>query len=649
MSASVRKMSKSTLRTVGLVLFLLVLVAGFAMQDIQNVVSGGGLKSSTLVKVGSEEVSDRDVSNALQRRLTEVRQSNPAADYATLANDFDPLIDLMIQDAAVRAFAADQGMTLSKRLVDAEIAKIQATKGLDGKFSQTAYQQFLNQQKLTDADLRKLLSGGLLERLVLGPASANARVPIGMATPYASMLMEAREADVALVPTSQFLKDIPAPGAAQLATFYKANARRYTVAEQRVLNVARIGPAQVASVTATDQEIAAYYNANQAIYGGATRRVISQAVVPSKQAADAIVARARSGSFVAATAPAGLSAADISVGPQTREQFTALTSDRVAAAAFGAAAGTVVGPVQSDLGWHVVKIDAIQVDSGRSLASVRPQIAERLTADKRKGAVADLVAKVEDSIADGSSFAEAVKAAGLTATKSPLVFANGTARANPGFKFPADLAPALRAGFDLTQDDDPVVETLPANASGEPAGYALVAVDQIVSAAPEPLAAITDRVTADWKAAQARAKARVVATAVAAQVAKGADLKTALAAAGSALPPPRRTAIRRMQLAQMQGEVPPALNLMFALAQGGSRMIADPEGRGFVIVKVLKIIPGNAVLQPALVARTQAEFQEAVSGEYAEQMSRAIAADLGVKRNDEAIAAARKRIIGGGS
>ncbi|MCY7281569.1 MAG: peptidylprolyl isomerase, partial [Sphingomonas bacterium] len=160
---------------------------------------------------------------------------------------------------------------------------------------------------------------------------------------------------------------------------------------------------------------------------------------------------------------------------------------------------------------------------------------------------------------------------------------------------------------------------------------------------------IKPRVTADWKAAQARAKARIVATAVAAKVAKGTDLKAALASSGTTLPPPRRTAIRRMQLAQMQGQVPPALNLMFALAQGGSRMIADPEGRGFVIVKVIRIIPGNALLQPALVAQAQTEFQEAVSGEYAEQMSRAIELDLGIKRNEKAIAAARNRIIGGGN
>ena len=643
MASFVSRLSKSKVGTIILALFLVILLAGFAMQDIANVMNGGswGMNQGTLVKVGSEEVTDRDVGNALQRRLTSVRETNPAADYASIAKDFDPLMDLLVQDAAIRAFATDQGMTLSKRLIDAEIANIPATKGLDGKFSQTAYQALLVQQKLTDPELRKLLSGGLLQRLVLGAGAANARVPVGMATPYASMLLEAREADVLLVPTARFLAGLPVPTDADLATYYRTNARAYTVPEQRVLNVARIGPAQVAGVVPTDKEIADYYNANQATFGGATRRVISQAVVQSKADADAIVARARSGSFADAAKPAGFSAADISVGPQTRDQFTNLTSDRVAAAAFGAASGAVVGPVQSDLGWHVIKIDSIQTDGGTSLAAARSGIVERLTTDKRKNALADLVSRVEDSIADGSSFAEAVRAAGITATKSPPIQSNGTARGNPGFKFPADLAPALRAGFDLTQDDDPVVETLPENA-----GYALVAVDQIVTAAPEPLAAIRDRVAADWKNAQARAKARTIAAAIAARVAKGGDLKTAAATSGASLPPPQRAAIRRMQLAQMQGNIPPSINLMFALAQGGSRMIADPQGRGFVIVKLLKVSPGNALLQPNLVSRTQAEFQQAVSGEYAEQMARAIEADLGTKRNDKAIEASRKRILG---
>ena len=646
MIASIRRMSKSKVGTSIMAVVLTLILAGFALQDSNGV--GGGLfgsGGSNLASVGSEDITDRDMAAALQRRLTDVRQSNPTADYASLAKDFDPLLTSMIQDAAVRAFAADQDMSLSKRLVDAEIAKIPATRGLDGKFSQQGYQSFLSQQKMTDGDLRKLLSGALLQRMVLAPAAANARVPVGMATPYASMLLERREADVALIPISAFAASVGAPNDAQLAAFYKTYGQRYLVPEQRVLSIARIGPAQVATLVASDKEISDYYNANQATYGGKSKRVISQAVVPSKAAADAVVARARGGaSFVDAVKPVGLTAADVSIGPQTRAEFTKLTSPGVAAAAFGAAAGAVVGPIHSDLGWHVVKIDSIQNDSGRSLDSVKAAIATQLTTEKRKGAVADLVTKVEDSIADGSSFAEAVKAAGLTATTTPLILANGTSSAQLGFKVPAELAPAVTAGFDLTEDDDPVVETLAGDA-----GYALVASDRVVAAAPAPLASIRDRVAADWKLKQSSDKAKAVATAIAAKVASGTDLKSAVASAGIALPPATHAAIQRLQLVQMGDKVPPALSLMFSLARGKSRMIADPKGRGFVIVSLTNIIAGNPTLQPSLITQVQGEFQEAVSAEYAEQFTRAIQVDLGTKRNEKVIAAARKRIIGGGS
>ena len=646
MIASIRRMSNSKVGQLIMAAVLLLILAGFALQDRSGIMSGAfSSGGSDLASVGGEHVTDGEMSSALQRRLNEVRQTNPNADYASLAPDFDPLLKSMIEDAAVRSFADRQGMTLSKRLVDAEIAKIPATRGLDGKFSMQGYQAFLNQQKLTDPELRKLLSGALLQRMVLAPASANARVPVGMATPYASMLLERRDADVALVPISAFGAAVGTPSDAQLADFYKTFGQRYLVPEQRVLNIARIGPAQVATVTASDKEITDYYNANQATYGGKAKRVISQAVVPDKAAADAIIARTRSGaSFVDAVKPAGLSAADVSVGPQSKDDFTKLTSAPVAAAAFGATTGAVIGPIHSDLGWHVIKIESVQNDSGQSLAAVKSAIATRLTAEKRKGAIADLVTKVEDSISSGSNYAQAVKAAGLTASTTPLIIANGTSSAQPDFKMPPELAPAIRTGFDLAEGDDPVVETLTGDA-----GYALVGSDRVVAAAPAPLASIRDRVIADWKLKQASDKARATATAIAAKVAAGADLKTAVAGSGISLPPANHAVVQRLQLVQMGDKVPPALSLMFSLAKGKSRMIADPQGRGFVIVKLLDIIAGNPTLQPSLVTKVQTEFQDAMSAEYAEQFNRALQLDRGVKRNDKVIAASRKRMIGGGN
>ena len=648
MIASFRRLSKSMVGSIIMVLFFVAILAGFALQDIQGTVGlGGGLSSGALAKAGDQELTEREFSSELQRRLTEVRQQNPSADYSALANDFQPMLDALLQQKALAAFASGQGIVLSKRLVDAEIARLPQTKGLDGRFSEDAYARFLNQIRMSDAELRQQISRLLINRMMLAPAAAEPRVPVGMARPYAAMQLEVREADVALFSTERFLASVGDPSDAQVQQFYRSNLARYTVPEQRVIDIARIGPEQVAGVTATDKEIADYYRANQATYGSKSQRVISQVVLPSQAAANGLATKLRAGqAFADAAKPLGYSASDISVGPQTREEFAKLTSAQVAAAAFAANAGNgaVVGPVRSTLGWHVIKIDRLQDVGGKSLEAARGEIAEKLTADKREDALADLIARIEDDIADGKNFREALAGTKIEPVRTPAVTASGKSPDQADYKFPAELAPALRAGFELGQGDDPVVETL-----GDKAGYVLVGVDQIVSAAPAPLGEVRDVVAKDWKVKQAIERARTAATKAAAALSKGAAMAEAVKSAGAGVPieAPRHETVRRIQLAQMGRDVPPALRMMFSLAEGRSRMVADPGGRGFVLVKVTKVIPGDVTLQPNLVSQIQREFQQPLATEYAEQFTKAIEADVGVKRNQEAIDAARKRIMGG--
>jgi peptidyl-prolyl cis-trans isomerase D len=644
MSSVFRRMSKSWVGGALMGLVLLMVVAGFAMQDIGSVFTGNlGMSSGALAEVGDEEVTERDLSNTMRRALNQAREQNPEASYATIASQFGPILESLIDERALLAFAEDHGFILSKRLVDAEIANLPQTRGLDGRFSEQAYQAFLQQQQLTDADIRRLLQAALTQRLVLAPAAVDAKVPVGVARPYASMLLEAREGQLALVPADSFRAGLN-PSDGDIQSFYAQNRQRYMVGEQRVLRIARIAPETVANVVPTEAEIAAYYKANQATYGGSETRVISQAVVQDQRQANAIAARARSGaSFVASAAPAGLSAEDVSVGPQTRAEFSGLAGESVAGAAFAAAKGAIVGPVRSDLGWHVIKIDDIRGASGRSLAEVRGEIVPLLTANKRKDALADLVTRVEDQIAGGASFAEAVAAARLSVITTPPVNSGGASRTDPAFKFPPELAPALQAGFAMAPEDDPEVITLPNDG-----GFAVVAVERVIEAAPAPLAEIRDQVREDWIHRKASDRARAVATQIADKVARGVAIEQAVAQAGVALPPVEPMSARRIQISQAGPEAVAPLRMLFTLAQGKSRLMADPSDRGFFIIKVNKITPGDATTNPALIAQTQTEFQRAVSDELAQQMLLAMKADQGVKRNEEAIEAARRRITGAG-
>jgi peptidyl-prolyl cis-trans isomerase D len=644
MFAAFRRLSKSAVGTIIMVLFLLAILASFAMADVANVRSGTfGLSAGTLAKVGDEQVTDRDLDRAMQRLLQQAQQENPGATYATIAGQIDNMLDQLINQASLLAFAADHGFVLSKRLVDAQIAELPQTRGLDGKFSEQSYAAFLQQQRLTDPELRRLLGGALTERLVIAPAAADARVPIGMARIYASMLLEQREGQMALVPADAFRAGLN-PSAGDLQSFYAQNRQRYMVPEQRVLKIAKIGPESVAGAAPTEAEIAAYYNANRATYAGSETRVLSQAVIADKRQADGIAARARSGaSFAAAAAPAGFAAEDVNLGPQNRAQFVGAANDAIAKAVFSAAKGAVVGPIRSDLGWHVVKVEDIRGATGRTLAQARGEIATLLTANKRKEALADLVTRVEDQVLDGASFAETVAAAKLPVTATPAINSAGASRTDANFRFPAEFQPALQAGFAMEAGADAEVVTLPNNA-----GYALVAVDQIVEAAPAPLAQITDRVRADWIQRKANDRARAIATDIANKVARGLPMDKAVAEAGVSLPPAQPITARRIQISQANAAAAAPLRMLFTLAQGKSRLVADPKGRGFFIVKTDRITPGNALNSPLLIAQTQSEFQRAVSNELAQQMAAAMQSDQGLERNEKAIAAAKQRISGSG-
>ncbi len=646
MLTSFRRMTKSTIGTIVLALFGLLIVASFAMADLSNFSLGGGLNNSTLAKVGSFEVTDRDMSAAMQRRLAQVRNENPEVDYTQIEGDFGPVLDGFIAGRTLEAFAKKHGLVVSKRLIDAEIANLPGVKGLDGQFSPEAYQAFLARQQMTDEEVRSLISADLLQRLLITPAATNARVPIGIATPYASMLLEERQGEVALIPLRPFVERLN-PTPAQLQQYYSKNRNRYMVPEQRALRIAQMGPAQVANVTASDQEIAAYYNANQQLYGAKDIRVISQAVVPDQNAATQIAQRARGGqSFVEAVRPAGLSAADVSVGPQTRSEFSDLAGEQVAAAAFGAQPGTVVGPVRSGLGWHVVKIDSVRSQPGRSLAQARSEIEPRLSAEKRKEALANLVDRVQDALDGGANFQEAARAANLQVTTTPIITASGVARADPSYKVPPELMPVLRTGFELGANDEPVIEQ-----AGSEDSFALVAPAQIIPAAPAPFDNVREQVELDWLRQEGSRQAQALANAIAAAARGNTTLAEAVrnANAPAGLPPIETARARRIQLTELGENVPAPLRVLFSVPQGRTQVGADPQGRGFFVVKVNRIIPGNALNQPQLIAQVQTEFSEPLAQEYAQQFLAALKKSVGVERNESAIEATKQRITGGGN
>lgn len=646
MLSSLRNLQKSKIGTTIVALFFILILIGFASTGVTNFGSGNlsfGIGSSTLAKVGSEQVTEQDMSEAMQRRLQQARQEHPDADYATIIGDFETILGELIDDRTLMGFAQSVRFPLSKRLVDAEIAQIPQTKALNGQFSEQAYQQFLAQQRLTDSQVRQVLGGGLLQRYLLSPVAANTHVATGMARPYAAMLLESREGEAAAIPLDAFRSGLT-PTDADLQRYYSANRNRYMVPEQRALRIARIGPDQVQNAAASDQEITAYYNAHKADYASKETRDISQALVQDQATAGAIAARAKGGATIAAAAaPVGANAAVSALKDQARDAYAGVVGAQAAASVFEAPSGAVVGPVKTTFGWAVAKIDSVKTVGGKSIEQARSEIASKITADKKKNGIEDIVDKVQSAVDAGSNFTEAVAQAKLTVSTTPLVTAAGTSRTDPNFKLPTELSPALKTGFELEISDPPEIVTLPNDQ-----GYAMISPGQVIPAAPAPLAEAREQVAKDWIDSQAMDRARATATQIEAKVEHGTPLADAMKVSGVTLPPVRPLLLKRIQIANSQVAVPAPLKMLFTLGAGKSRMFPDPKGQGYFIVKVNKITPGNAITQPALIGQMQNELQQAVADDYAREFLAAMRKELGTKRNESAIQGLKTRMISSG-
>ena len=167
-------------------------------------------------------------------------------------------------------------------------------------------------------------------------------------------------------------------------------------------------------------------------------------------------------------------------------------------------------------------------------------------------------------------------------------------------------------------------------------------------AAPAPLASIRDRVASDWVANRAAQRVKQVADAIVAKTSRGMPLAQAVKEANAPLPPVRPLAARRIQIATAKTPVPPALQTMFTITQGESKIAPDPQGRGLFVVKVNKVTPGNALLQPELISQMQTELQQSAADDYAREFVAALREQMKAKRNESSIQALKARLLSAG-
>lgn len=621
--------------------FLALMALAFAAADISGNTFGGVSNSDRMAVVGGEAIPISDLTVAANTALDQVRQQNPTLTMPEFVAEggFEAVIDQLIDRFTVGEYGRKYGLRAGDNLVNSEILKISAFKGLTGSFDEKTYVAALQAKGLNDAIFRRDLADGLIEQQLLRSAVAAPQLPEKIARHYAALVLEKRKGEIALIPSAAYAPT-GAPSDAQLAAWYKDNRAQFIRPERRTLRFAVFGSDGLkVNDVPTAAEIAERYKRDAAIYAASEKRTVTSFVVPTQDAAKALAARIRGGASLESVArEAGFTASTSE--PREREAMASATSYAFAQNAFKAAQNGVIDPAQGTLGWYVARIDKIERIAARTLAQASPAITEQLTGEKRVAAVADLVSEIEGEIDGGTALAEVAKAYGLKVETTPALLANGQAFGQAQVQILPQLEPVLKTAFQM-EESEPQLAPVP----GEQ--FVIFEVARIDEASAPPLAEVREGALAAWKRAQGAILAKQASERIVGKVRSGMPLAQALAAenkAGFEREPINLE--RRQLLAQSQGRVPPPLVLMFSMAEGTAKTLEGPRDLGWYIVNLEDISTLPLDKEGALIAQTRQQLSGAIAEEYRDQATAAMRKELGVTRNDAGIAAVRKQLIG---
>jgi peptidyl-prolyl cis-trans isomerase D len=637
-----RRLIDSKLGVAFALAFLVLIALAFAAGDMASLNGSSSSSGDNVATVGSSKVSALRISQATTNAFEGLKKDDPSLTMKAfvLGGGFERVVEQVLGRFAVTEFGEKYGIIASDRLIDSEINKM-PFKSPDGSFSDSAFRQFLQQQGVSEKALRDDIAQGLIARQLVTPAAAGSSVPQELLLRYASLLNEQRSGAIGLLPSAVFAPKTP-PTDAEMQAFYAKNRDRFIRPERRVIRFTSFGDEELKGVpAATDAEIAERYNANKSEYIALETRQITQLIAPTETAANAIIAEVRAGKKLEQVAAAkGLGTAALEA--VSKEALTKQASAAVAEASFAAAKGTIAPAARSALGWHVMLIASINKRPERPLAQVKAEIAAQIAAEKRRIALNDLSTRYEQEFDEGGNLADAAKELGLTLQSTAAMTADGQVYGQPGATTPPVLARILQTAFAMEKENAPQIAEVETGKT-----FVIFDVTSIIPSAAAPLAEIRNDVMIQLSLEKGSAAAKAAADKVVALARKGTDLGAAFATLGVPLPPVDRVDMPRAQLAGYKPSVPAPLMLLFSMAKGTVKLQAAPNNRGWYITTVKDIVPGKVEPKDPGLAMAKAELSKIAGQEFAEQLSRAINAEIGIKRNDSVITALRTQLSGG--
>ncbi|MEN8658692.1 peptidyl-prolyl cis-trans isomerase [Marivita sp.] len=587
---------------------LIIGLAGFGATSLSG-------SARSVATIGEKEVATDAYLRGLRTEINafsaQAGRAVPLSEAQLLGIDRQVLAQL-ITARGLDNEAARIGISVGDAVVADQLLQVPSFQGADGSFNREAYSFALRNQGLSEADFEEQLRDDTSRTVLQSALIAGNTLPDTYIDTLLAYTGETRDFTWARLTGLNLQTGLPEPSETDLQAYYEDNIGNYTLPELRDITYAWITPEMIVDTVEVDEAtLRASYEERIDDFNLPERRLVERLVFSSEESASEALARLNDDfAFEDLVAERGLALPDVDMGDVTRD-----TLEGAADGVFGANTGDVVGPLPSNLGPALFRINAVLDAQSTSFEDARPDLRGELALDRARRVIETLAQTIDDELAAGATLEDVADT-----TEAQL----GQIDWFPGADGQIAGYDAFReAAEQLGEGDFPEVMQL-----GDGGVFAM-RLNRIQPPAPQPIEDVIDQVRQGWDTRELTAQLMAQAEDLAATLSNGSSFEDL-----SLTPQTEAGLGRNAQIADLP---PGLLTAVFEMEIGDTRAIA---GIGDVILMRLDTITAVDRNDGDVEMLAQALRNQA-SNSIAEDLFRAFAADVqqraGVEINQPAI------------
>lgn len=403
---------------------LVLIIVPFALWGVDSYIQGGGGEPA-VATVGNDEISQREFFRELQNQR-DAMQEQTGQQLDIENKDFrKAVLDQLVQMHLIANAANRNGIVVTADQID-DVIKSASIFQENGAFSEKRLNEWLGRQNLNKKELLALIERESLAQQFQMAYGQGAVVSALSAERMSALMAQQREVNEAIFSAEAFMKSVTVDDKAVEAE-YNTNKKDFaTPAQVRVQFLSLSADTIRAAIQVGESAARQFYEANKSRYQEPEQRSASHILVKVGAGADKQAARAKADKLLAEVkaSPAkfaelakqnsddpGSAANGGSLGSFTRETMVKPFAD----AAFSMKTGEIRGLVESDFGFHIIRLDGITPGTQMAFEMVKAEITAELARQEAERKFAEAADRFSNLVYEQpDSLAPAAKEFGLT-------------------------------------------------------------------------------------------------------------------------------------------------------------------------------------------------------------------------------------------